>query len=357
MRWFPLDGFHLAYYAAQSFSSWLGTPFSSERPTHMSASRSRLLAPLGILGALALVVCSANPAAGGADGKTPALRSGQALLTVAHEHVPVHFLTKKFKSWSVAESANFRFYHNQPHKLVQQVADVAEHTRLVMAQKWFGEVPERWDPKCVVYMHANRAGYTLETKDGGKSEGCTLVRLDGLEVGSRRIHLHCDADDLLSEIVPHEVTHAVMGGNFGSHQTPRWADEGMAILSQPAPSIRHYLNRLRVYRKQHDLFSVDVLMQTDDTKQQNTLEFYCQSVSLVSFLVSHGGPQNFTRFIWDSFRTNDETALKKHYGIASFDELQRRWEEYAFGQGKLPHGYTRQSMSPARITEQSARGH
>jgi hypothetical protein len=319
----------------------------------MRAVHRRSLIFLALLGGMALILFSTSPAFASVAAKAKAVQASQpslrSMLSDSTPHVAVRFLKKKFKIWSVAESANFRFYHNQPRKLVQEVADVAEHTRLVMAKKWFGEVPDQWDPKCIVYMHADRASYTLSTKDGGKSEGCTLVRLDGLEVGSRRIHLHCDADNLLTEIVPHEVTHAVMGGNFGSHQTPRWADEGMAILSQPPASIRHYLRLLRIYQRRHDLFSTDVLMQTDDITQQNTLEYYCQSVSLVKFLVSKHGPRTFTKFIWDSFKTDYEKSLKKHYGIASFDELQKQWQAYAFA--KTPPSETHRSEKPAQAAD------
>jgi len=285
--------------------------------------------------------------------KTDGLRNPplplQSFRAYPRQQVYVNFLPGKVDGWHVAESDNFRLLHNQPHKLVLQVAEVAERTRLTMARKWFGEEPDQWDPKCTVYMHANRLGYTLITKDGGASEGCTMVRMDGREVDSRRIHLHCDADNLLDEILPHEVTHAVMGGNFGAHQTPRWADEGMAILSQPRPSIEHYLAMLSVYRAQNDLFSLEVLMQTDDIKQQNTLEFYSQSVSLVEYLVSLGGPQTFTRFLWDSFKTDYETALKRHYGLAGFAELEKRWLQYAFHQSPPPEGVARFKGIPARL--------
>jgi len=307
-----------------------------------------------LLGGVVLLLQSSGPLSGSEVSKRGALRADQpplaAFLAGDQGHVAVQFLTKKYKGWFVAETTNFRFYHNQPHKLVQKIADIAERTRLTMAYKWFGEAPDDWDPKCQIFLHSNRAGYTLETKDGGKSEGCTLVRLDGLEVDSRRIHLHCDADNLLDEIVPHEVTHAVMGGNFGSHQTPRWADEGMAILSQPRDSIAHYQRLLRLFRSRHDLFSVDVLMQTEDIKEQNTLEFYCQSESLVEFLVTLRGPQVFTRFLWDSFKTNYEKALQKHYGIASFNDLDTQWRAYAFDQGLPPANFawlpTRPGGSP-----------
>ena len=62
--------------------------------------------------------------------------------------------------------------------------------------------------------------------------------------------------------------------------------------------------------------------------------FYAESVSLVEFLsgYEHKGPQVFARFLRDGLRDGFEPALSKYYGIQDFDDLERRWQRYAFGQ-------------------------
>jgi hypothetical protein len=63
--------------------------------------------------------------------------------------------------------------------------------------------------------------------------------------------------------------------------------------------------------------------------------FYAESVSLVEFLsrYKHKGPEVFARFLRDGLRDGFEPALEATYGIHDFDDLQGRWQRYAFGDG------------------------
>src|SRR5262249_21315141 len=70
----------------------------------------------------------------------------------------------------------------------------------------------------------------------------------------------------------------------------------------------------------------------DYPKPQYIGPFYAQSVSLVEYLSSLKGPQEFTAFLRDGLRGGYEPALKKHFGIDSYADLDRRWNAYAFGQ-------------------------
>ena len=46
-------------------------------------------------------------------------------------------------------------------------------------------------------------------------------------------NLRADHPQLLTAILPHEVTHVVLADLFTLQQIPRWADEGMAVLAEP----------------------------------------------------------------------------------------------------------------------------
>jgi hypothetical protein len=82
-------------------------------------------------------------------------------------------------------------------------------------------------------------------------------------------------------------------------------------------------------------------MKTED-EQTNTLEYYAQSMSLVEFFVAERGRQAFTKFLGDSLVVGYEAALKTHYGIMSFAELERRWSAFAFARiAQPPAGLTR----------------
>jgi hypothetical protein len=63
--------------------------------------------------------------------------------------------------------------------------------------------------------------------------------------------------------------------------------------------------------------------------------FYAQSVSLVDMLSQRKGPQAFTRFQREALDGNYEAALRTHYGIRDFAELERLWQEHALGAGAV----------------------
>ena len=46
-----------------------------------------------------------------------------------------------------------------------------------------------------------------------------------------------DIDRILASGLPHEVTHVILADLFPQQQIPRWADEGMAVLTEPREKI------------------------------------------------------------------------------------------------------------------------
>ena len=237
-------------------------------------------------------------------------------------------------SWSVVETANFRIYHNQAPEYVQQAAEVCERTRSEMHRKWFGGTPEPWSPRCELYLHATGQDYSRETRTPAVSPGHSSFNVEGGRVLSRRIDLHCDVPDALVAVLPHEATHVVLAGNFGNFQVPRWADEGMAVLTEPREKIERHLRNLPKHAQDRQLFPLRQLVQMNNYPPPQLVGvFYAQSVSLVDFLSREKGPQVFTQFVRDGLRGGYDGALQRHYGYRSFEELERRWRAVALNEG------------------------
>src|SRR5262249_14776256 len=155
----------------------------------------------------------------------------------------------------------------------------------------------------------------------------------------RRIDLHCDVPTMVQAVLPHETTHTVLAGNFGKFQVPRWADEGLAVLSEPREKIDLHLRNLPRHRQERQLFDLGQLVQLDDYPDPCYIgPFYAQSVSLVEFLAKLKGPQVVTRFIRDGLHEGYEVALQRHYGFRNFADLQQRWFQYAFSDVNSPQG-------------------
>jgi hypothetical protein len=143
--------------------------------------------------------------------------------------------------------------------------------------------------------------------------------MEGGRLLARCIHLHCDDPNMLRAVLPHEATHVVLAGQFGDQPVPRWADEGIAVLTEPRDKVERHLHNLARCRQEGQLFRLRELMEQSYQPQQDSYPeprrigaFYAQSVSLVEFLTNRRGPQVFTAFVRDGQRSGYETALQRH---------------------------------------------
>jgi hypothetical protein len=217
--------------------------------------------------------------------------------------------------------------------VAEDAARVAERTRVEMQRKWFGVEGARWSPPCEIYLHATGQDYSRATGVPATSPGHSSFRVESGRVVSRRIDLHCDDPNLLTAVLPHETTHAVLAGNFGDQPVPRWADEGMAVLTEPKDKIDRHLRQLPQFRRDSHLFRLrQLLSMADYPDRRYVASFYAQSVSVVEFLSGLKGPRVFTEFLRDGVRGQWEAALQRHYGIHDFAQLESAWERHAFGE-------------------------
>jgi tetratricopeptide (TPR) repeat protein len=258
-------------------------------------------------------------------------RQGKQLLSSLQERrIDIRHVPAQGRNWAEVETANFRVIYYHSREVAEQAARVAETTRAAMMRKWFGEDADTWSPKCMIYLYPTVDLYTKQTGMANESPGFSTLKTapgNPERVVARQIDLHCDRADMLTHVLPHETTHAVLIGRFGRHDLPRWADEGMAILSEPREKIERYLKKTPELRGQHELFSIAELMGMKGyPDSRRVTAFYAQSASLVEFLCAQkGGPSAFTRFVREGLDGGWETALQRHYGFRDFKDLEERW--------------------------------
>jgi hypothetical protein len=233
------------------------------------------------------------------------------------------------QGWHVTETTHFVIVHKQPKEMVEKVAHVAEKTRHEMFQKWFGGV-QAWTAKCEIHLHPTAQDYAKATGVSPSSPGHARIESDRQSgrVVVRRLELHVDNTNMLEVVLPHETTHVVLAGQFGTAVVPRWADEGMAVLSEPADKVEE--RRRDLIRGQRDgtLIKIKELMSLPDYPQPRQMTaFYAQSVLLVEFLIKEKGPQAFTTFLRDGLKDGYEPALRKHYAC-DFNGLQDTWARH-----------------------------
>jgi hypothetical protein len=238
--------------------------------------------------------------------------------------------------WAVAETANVRVFHTLSQEQAEKAVRVAEATRVSMARKWFAGEPPPWSPRCDIYLHPSAQAYASRTGAPAGSPGHSTISLEGGRVVVRKVDIRGDDPNYLVGVLPHETTHVVLAGRFGSHHVPRWADEGMAVLSEPRQRVELHLRNLPSHKRDGTLFGVAELMKMADYPEPRRVgAFYAQSVSLVEFLCRKKDPATFARFLREALDGRYEASLEKHYGYRSFADLEQEWRAHAFGAGNV----------------------
>jgi tetratricopeptide (TPR) repeat protein len=256
--------------------------------------------------------------------KTPLAAGGRP------EDTAVEHLGQNKEGWQVAKTRHFFIFHNQTREHVEEVAAIAERTRRDMYRKWFGRDDVDWSPRCELILHATGADYCAMTGVPGSSPGHSRIEQDpsGQRVIGRRMDMRCDNPGMLETVLPHETTHIVLAGMFDRHHVPRWADEGIAVLTEPAYKVDQHRRNLDKSQQEGLLFGLSELMRAENYPEPRRIAaFYAQSVCVVEFMSELRGPQTFTAFVRDGLNIGYEAALQKHYGM-NMTELQRRWDQH-----------------------------
>jgi tetratricopeptide (TPR) repeat protein len=266
---------------------------------------------------------------GVAPPNPPLPRGGEGVSKYGVQH---H--ARKHDGWQIADSANFRVFHHDP-ELAEKALQVAEETRAFVAAKWLGGAAmQPWAVRCDIYLHPTGEAYCRATGTLSDSPGHSSIgaeRDDASRIHSRRIDLHVDDPFMLPAVLPHEATHVVLAGHFGRKPLPRWADEGLAILSEPPERIARHTRILPRAYQEGRVFGVAQLLELEDYPHPQYMDvFYGQSASIVQYLSDMRGPHVFAEFLRSAPREGYEAGLRRHYGLRNYAELEQRWTQAVF---------------------------
>lgn len=248
---------------------------------------------------------------------------GVEAIVVAHDAQPAG-------GWQVAHTHHFRVFHKLDKASADRVARVAEHTRQVQGSRWLGGRAVPWETKCDLYVHLTGNEYSQATGVPPSSPGHSTVKVEGGRVSHRRIDVHSDDPNMMAGVLPHETTHVVLAGNLGSGLVPRWADEGMSVLSEPQDRIERHTRQMSKLDQEGGLFPLKQLLELRDYPEQGRVgAFYAQSVSVVQYMAGLRGHQVFAQFLKDGMNQGYDAALQTHYGVRDWREMDKGWRANA----------------------------
>jgi tetratricopeptide (TPR) repeat protein len=238
--------------------------------------------------------------------------------------------------WRICRTANFVIHH-QNDRTAEEVAELAEKARDRAYRKWFPDTPAgEWTPPCELFLYPDRLQYGAETGVGEQSPGHCKVQHDSRgRIISRRLFIRLDDPSSKNAVLPHETVHVVLADRFQPFTSiPRWADEGMAVLTEPADKIQAHLDNLRMSSERRD-YSVgrisarELIFANDYPAADKVRNFYAHSVGMCKYLLDLGGEEKLVRFVRLSLERNSyDDALREVYGMRSVGDLENGFEQF-----------------------------
>lgn len=231
-------------------------------------------------------------------------------------------------------SENFRIVGVRDTATAQQTINACEQLRRQLFAFWFdGQVPQPWQPKCLVVIHPTDPQYLAAVgASAGSTVASSLVDDRRGVIFGRRIDIRASRAGWLSAL-PHELTHVVLADHFAGKSLPRWADEGMAILADPADKReRHASDLMRALGNRQQFRLVELIELREYPSASRWGCFYGQSASLAAHLIELKSPRDFIRFIDVSLAQGTPAALRTVYGFPSMGELEARWHRETVSQ-------------------------
>lgn len=239
----------------------------------------------------------------------------------------------KPSSWQVIESRSFRVHHVGQLAVAERLSPLCEKSRQSLQERWLGDAAkEFWSPKCDLFLYPSGAEFQRLTRFPADTWGFADLEIGQGKVWLRRLHLRTDDPQRLDKTLVHELTHVVLADYFAEHQIPRWADEGIAVLSEPADRQNELRDWLTQEATQNRLFSLKELASQKQIPRDKRLGdlFYAQSSALIEFLLTK---QKLTgsqvlRFVAESEARGLDATLRRWFPevtLSGWESDWRRW--------------------------------
>lgn len=198
-------------------------------------------------------------------------------------------------------------------QMAEEFGKAAEKHRRDLAVSWLGHVLPQWYKPCSI------------TVQGGRPQNSTGVfTFRNGEVFGWRMNLFGTRQEVLDNILPHEITHTILASHF-RRPLPRWADEGAALSAESASEIVAWRQSLVQYLKTKRGIAFNRMFAMTEYPR-DLLPLYAQGYALTDFLIRQSGRREFIKYLEDGLESDQwAVTTKDHYGYGNLGELQNAW--------------------------------
>lgn len=102
-----------------------------------------------------------------------------------------------------------------------------------------------------------------------------------------------DEEHFLKSVLPHEMTHLILAEFIGAERLPHWLAEGVAQWEQTGRKQALLISREPEFIPLETLLTIDI---RKENRPEYAKLYYAECASLVSFLITQHGSDNFGRF-------------------------------------------------------------
>ncbi len=235
--------------------------------------------------------------------------------------------------WKVLESKSFRVHYVGSSTVAERIAALCEQSRQALRERWLGTTTtSEWTPKCDVFLYPNGAEFQRLTRWPAEMWGVADLQVGDGKVWLRHLYVRTDDEKRLDKVIVHELTHVVLADHFTEHQIPRWADEGIAVLSEPAERLIEMRQWLKQEATQGRIFTLQQLVNQRELPGDRRLGdlFYAQSSSLVEFLLADRrlSATQVLRFVADIEARGLNQALASWFPDVSSATMDSKWRQW-----------------------------
>ena len=195
-----------------------------------------------------------------------------------------------------------------------RIVRAAEMHRRAIAKLWLGKELPNWTKQCPIRV----------TIGGEAASGATSFSFAaGFNI--QGMQLSGSIQDVIENRLPHEVTHAVIADHFRK-PIPRWADEGIAILSERTDEQKRHDQVCKEMLKQGRAIRISSLFGMTEYSRDATVT-YAEGYSVVHFLMGLKGRAPLLEFVKTGMSDGWELAAKRWYDFESVSALEHAWIE------------------------------